>query len=82
MSFTLRLLSFTSITKKKFMNIFNENQRIFNVSKICYQKLNRSFSSCDDMSKIGINGFGRIGRLVFRASIEFGAQVLNNLLIY
>lgn len=28
------------------------------------------------MSKIGINGFGRIGRLVFRASIEFGAQVV------
>uniref|UniRef100_A0A1D1YHK1 Glyceraldehyde-3-phosphate dehydrogenase n=1 Tax=Anthurium amnicola TaxID=1678845 RepID=A0A1D1YHK1_9ARAE len=28
------------------------------------------------MSKIGINGFGRIGRLVLRASIEKGAQVV------
>lgn len=28
------------------------------------------------MSKIGINGFGRIGRLVLRASIEHGAQVV------
>jgi hypothetical protein len=27
------------------------------------------------MSKIGINGFGRIGRLVLRASLEKGAQV-------
>lgn len=36
------------------------------------------FSSCDqddDMSKIGINGFGRIGRLVLRASLERGGQV-------
>jgi glyceraldehyde 3-phosphate dehydrogenase len=28
------------------------------------------------MSKIGINGFGRIGRLVLRASIEKGAEVV------
>jgi len=28
------------------------------------------------MSKIGINGFGRIGRLVLRASVEKGAQVV------
>ncbi|KZC08916.1 PREDICTED: glyceraldehyde-3-phosphate dehydrogenase-like [Dufourea novaeangliae] len=28
------------------------------------------------MSKIGINGFGRIGRLVLRASLERGAQVV------
>uniref|UniRef100_A0A6G1SDQ3 Glyceraldehyde-3-phosphate dehydrogenase n=1 Tax=Aceria tosichella TaxID=561515 RepID=A0A6G1SDQ3_9ACAR len=28
------------------------------------------------MSKIGINGFGRIGRLVLRASLEKGAQVV------
>lgn len=28
------------------------------------------------MSKIGINGFGRIGRLVLRASIEKGASVV------
>jgi glyceraldehyde 3-phosphate dehydrogenase len=28
------------------------------------------------MSKIGINGFGRIGRLVLRAAIERGAQVV------
>ncbi|XP_046465009.1 glyceraldehyde-3-phosphate dehydrogenase 2 [Neodiprion pinetum] len=28
------------------------------------------------MSKIGINGFGRIGRLVLRASLENGAQVV------
>lgn len=28
------------------------------------------------MSKIGINGFGRIGRLVLRASIEKDAQVV------
>lgn len=28
------------------------------------------------MSKIGINGFGRIGRLVLRASIDKGAQVV------
>ena len=27
------------------------------------------------MSKIGINGFGRIGRLVVRAAIEKGAEV-------
>ena len=27
------------------------------------------------MSKIGINGFGRIGRLVLRVAIEKGAQV-------
>lgn len=27
------------------------------------------------MSKIGINGFGRIGRLVLRAAIEKGATV-------
>lgn len=27
------------------------------------------------MSKIGINGFGRIGRLVLRASLERGGQV-------
>lgn len=27
------------------------------------------------MSKIGINGFGRIGRLVLRAAIAKGAQV-------
>ena len=39
-----------------------------------------SFFTCqeseDDMSKIGINGFGRIGRLVLRASIERGGQVV------
>ncbi|BES92704.1 Glyceraldehyde-3-phosphate dehydrogenase [Nesidiocoris tenuis] len=29
-----------------------------------------------NMSKIGINGFGRIGRLVLRASIEKGAEVV------
>lgn len=28
------------------------------------------------MSKIGINGFGRIGRLVLRAAVEKGAQVV------
>lgn len=28
------------------------------------------------MSKIGINGFGRIGRLVLRASLDKGAQVV------
>lgn len=28
------------------------------------------------MSKIGINGFGRIGRLVLRASLERGASVV------
>ena len=28
------------------------------------------------MSKIGINGFGRIGRLVLRAAIDKGAQVV------
>lgn len=28
------------------------------------------------MSKIGINGFGRIGRLVLRASIDQGGQVI------
>lgn len=28
------------------------------------------------MSKIGINGFGRIGRLVLRASVEKGAEVV------
>lgn len=36
------------------------------------------FSSCDqedNMSKIGINGFGRIGRLVLRAALERGGQV-------
>lgn len=27
------------------------------------------------MSKIGINGFGRIGRLVLRAAVEKGAEV-------
>ena len=27
------------------------------------------------MSKIGINGFGRIGRLVLRAAVEKGASV-------
>jgi glyceraldehyde-3-phosphate dehydrogenase/erythrose-4-phosphate dehydrogenase len=27
------------------------------------------------MSKIGINGFGRIGRLVLRAALEKGGQV-------
>lgn len=38
----------------------------------------RRFNSCDqedDMSKIGINGFGRIGRLVLRAALERGGQV-------
>jgi hypothetical protein len=29
------------------------------------------------MSKIGINGFGRIGRLVLRAAVEKGATVSN-----
>lgn len=28
------------------------------------------------MSKIGINGFGRIGRLVLRAAVEKGATVV------
>ena len=28
------------------------------------------------MSKIGINGFGRIGRLVLRAAVEKGASVV------
>lgn len=28
------------------------------------------------MSKIGINGFGRIGRLVLRAAVDKGAQVV------
>lgn len=40
--------------------------------------LTHRFSSCnqeDNMSKIGINGFGRIGRLVLRASLERGGQV-------
>jgi len=41
--------------------------------------LTHRFFSCnqenDNMSKIGINGFGRIGRLVLRASLERGGQV-------
>ena len=28
------------------------------------------------MSKIGINGFGRIGRLVLRAALDKGAEVM------
>lgn len=44
-----------------------------------YNTLVRRFSSCEqenDMTKIGINGFGRIGRLVLRASLDRpGAQV-------
>lgn len=32
------------------------------------------------MSKIGINGFGRIGRLVLRAAVDKGAQVISNIL--
>jgi len=31
--------------------------------------------------KIGINGFGRIGRLVLRAAVEKGATVSNHQLI-
>lgn len=44
------------------------------------QKFSRSFSSCttDIMSKIGINGFGRIGRLVLRATLDKGAQVCSS----
>jgi glyceraldehyde 3-phosphate dehydrogenase len=34
------------------------------------------------MSKIGINGFGRIGRLVLRAAIEKGGQVSKSLNFY
>jgi glyceraldehyde 3-phosphate dehydrogenase len=30
------------------------------------------------MAKIGINGFGRIGRLVLRAALEKGAEVSNS----
>ena len=33
------------------------------------------------MSKIGINGFGRIGRLVLRAAIEKGATVSTIIII-
>ena len=79
MPLILRLTSLVSITK-----LVCKRQRIFVEQKICRRKLNRSFSSCtedDDMSKIGINGFGRIGRLVLRASIERGAQVSNYILI-
>jgi lactate dehydrogenase-like 2-hydroxyacid dehydrogenase len=36
----------------------------------------RQFCSCQDkMSKIGINGFGRIGRQVLRAAVVKGATV-------
>ena len=28
------------------------------------------------MSKIGINGFGRIGRLVFRAALKIGFDIV------
>jgi len=31
------------------------------------------------MSKIGVNGFGRIGRLVVRVAVEKGAQVSRSL---
>lgn len=79
MSSIMRLLSFISLSPK----LICKRQWIFAESKICFPKLNRSFSSCteeeDNMSKIGINGFGRIGRLVLRASLERGGQVLNNL---
>lgn len=79
MPLILRLTSLISITQK----LLYKSKLVYAESKICYQKLNRTFSSCieeDDMSKIGINGFGRIGRLVLRASLDRGAQV-NNLLI-
>lgn len=53
-------------------------QKIHGRHAALYNTLIRRFSSCnqeDDMSKIGINGFGRIGRLVLRASLERGGQV-------
>lgn len=56
-------------------------QGVFTDLKLWCQKSTRSFSSCqesEDMSKIGINGFGRIGRLVLRASLERGGQVCTN----
>merc|ERR1712154_724715 len=37
---------------------------------------NLAQNNLDIMSKIGINGFGRIGRLVLRAAIAKGAQVV------
>ncbi|XP_053980395.1 glyceraldehyde-3-phosphate dehydrogenase-like [Hylaeus volcanicus] len=45
-------------------------QQLFIDSRFMNQKLLRSFSSCttNDKNKIGINGFGRIGRLVLRAA--------------
>lgn len=80
MPLLLGLTSLISITQK----LLYKSKLVYAESKICYQKINRTFSSCieedDDMSKIGINGFGRIGRLVLRASLDRGAQV-NNLLI-
>lgn len=53
-----------------------------------FRTINKSFahpfsSTCgDDMSKIGINGFGRIGRLVLRASIDREGQVRKIILKY
>lgn len=53
-------------------------QKIYGRHATPFNTLIRRFSSCDqedDMSKIGINGFGRIGRLVLRAALERGGQV-------
>ena len=34
------------------------------------------FQNCCNMAAIGINGFGRIGRLVLRAALSKGANVV------
>ncbi|KAK2587846.1 hypothetical protein KPH14_003943 [Odynerus spinipes] len=43
---------------------------------LCTDPVSLSVCKKQGMSKIGINGFGRIGRLVLRASLERGGQVV------
>nr|CAH0113603.1 unnamed protein product [Daphnia galeata] len=67
----------TSILASQSRRVIEDSKRRFDSTDVpCTQSYNKLPPSQLKMSKIGINGFGRIGRLVLRACIEKGATVV------
>ncbi|CAH4030177.1 unnamed protein product [Pieris brassicae] len=63
----------SDISNRKIYFLHISNHHLVKNVRLVFRQL---FQELVNMSKIGINGFGRIGRLVLRASVEKGAKVV------
>ena len=70
------LIISTENGQKKFQCNFCNQWSIRTILKSFYQILSTWSKTYSGPTKIGINGFGRIGRLVLRAALEKGAEVV------